>query len=500
MEVASIRPILAPATSIVCAVLIFLTGRSTFQRRLWSILASVTKFLIVISMLPGSLRGVIYTSKLVTMTPNIVLEFRVDALGQFFSLVSSTLWIVTTIYAIGYMEPEHHKVRFFGFFALCVSTTVGIAYAGNLFTLFIFYEMLTICTYPLVIHEETPEAMKAGRKYLIYTLTGGVVILLAMALTYHLAGNLSLGQTGILSVKDGVNTLRVLFAMYMVGFGVKAAIMPLHGWLPSAMVAPVPVSSLLHAVAVVKAGAFGILRVIYNVFGAKLVAQLGVGEVLVYAAVITIIGGSVMALLQDNLKRRLAYSTVSQLSYIVLGAALLTPAAATASVVHLANQAFQKITLFFCAGAIQRRTGIQKVSEMAGLGFKMPLTMATFTVAALGFMGVPIFAGFITKFYLSLGALAAQKPWIVVVMMVSALLNAAYFLPPIYLAFFKDPLDKDKTFGESKWSLLFPCLITALYVVLLGAFANTPGLPLALASKAVDTVFGLRLNTVVGLR
>lgn len=443
-------------------------------------------------MLPGSLRGIVYTSKLVTMTPNIVLYFRVDALGQFFSLVSSTLWVITTIYAIGYMEPEHHKVRFFGFFALCVSTTVGIAYAGNLFTLFIFYEMLTICTYPLVIHEETPEAMKAGRKYLVYTLSGGVLILLAMALTFRLAGTLALNQPGILSIKYGVNTLRVLFAMYMVGFGVKAAIMPLHGWLPSAMVAPVPVTALLHAVAVVKAGAFGILRVIYNIFGADLVRQLGVGEVLAYVAAITIIGGSLMALLQDNLKRRLAYSTVSQLSYIVLGAALLTPAAATASIVHLANQAFQKITLFFCAGAIHRRTGVQNVSEMAGLGFKMPFTMAAFTVGALGFMGVPIFAGFITKWNLSLGGLEAGKLWVVIVMMISALLNAAYFLPPIYLAYFKRPSDGDMRFQEAHWTLLYPLIVAALYVILLGAFANTPGLPLSLASKAVDIVLKLR--------
>jgi multicomponent Na+:H+ antiporter subunit D len=199
-----------------------------------------------------------------------------------------------------------------------------------------------------------------------------------------------------------------------------------------------------------------------------------------------------MALLQDNLKRRLAYSTVSQLSYIVLGAALLTPAAATAAVVHLANQAFQKITLFFCAGAIHRRTGIQNVSEMAGLGFKMPLTMAAFTVAALGFMGVPIFAGFITKWNLSLGGLQEGKLWVVIVMMVSALLNAAYFLPPIYLAYFREPPDQNKSFGEAKWSLLLPSLVTALYVILLGAFANIPGLPLSLASKAVDIVLRLK--------
>ncbi|HSQ22386.1 MAG TPA: proton-conducting transporter membrane subunit, partial [Coriobacteriia bacterium] len=347
MEVIDARVALAPAISLTCAALVFASGDRTFWRRFWSLSAAVAKLVIVMSMLPGALRGVVYTFRLVEFTEGVGLAFRADALGMFFSVVSSTLWLVTTIYAIGYMEREPNRVRFFGFFALCVSTTVGVAFAENLLTMFLFYETLTICTYPLVIHDETPDAMRAGRKYLAYTLTGGAFVLLGSIITYQLAGTMTLSQPGILSLESGRLTLTLLFIALIAGFGVKAAIMPLHGWLPSAMVAPTPVSALLHAVAVVKVGAFGILRVIYNVFGVGLLRELGLCDWLAALAAFTILAGSLVAIFQDNLKRRLAFSTVSQLSYIVLGAALLTPLAATAAIVHIANQAFAKITMFF---------------------------------------------------------------------------------------------------------------------------------------------------------
>jgi multicomponent Na+:H+ antiporter subunit D len=492
MEVASLRPLLAPAVSMACAILVFLTGKSALWRRFWSLGAAATKLGIVLSMLPAALRGTIFYTELAPFTPGISISFRVDQLGLFFGLVSSTLWIVTTIYAIGYMEPEHAKVRFFGFFALCVSTTVGIAFAGNLFTLFIFYELLTIATYPLVIHEETPEAMKAGRKYLIYTLTGGTVLLLCMAYTFYLSGTLTLSETGIFSqsvIAHNSRNLMLLFAAFMVGFGVKAAIMPLHGWLPSAMVAPTPVSALLHAVAVVKAGVFGISRVIYNIFGLTLVKDLGVGMILAYVACFTIITASLLALLQDNFKRRLAYSTIGQLSYIVMGAAIGTPAAVTGSIVHIANQAFQKITMFFVAGSIQRKTGKTQISQMVGIGHKMPITMACFTISALGFIGVPLIAGFITKWYLCLGSLQAGTFFFLIVMLISSLLNAAYWLPIIYSAYFREPLDGDKKMNEAHWTMLYPCIFCAVYAIALGTFAEVPGLPLSLARAFVRMLF-----------
>ena len=484
MEYADIRPLLAPTISLMCAILIFLTGDSDFSRKFWSLSASTLKFLIVMSMLPGSLKGIIYFTQLIPFAPGIDINFRVDPLGMFFASVSSTLWLITTIYALAYMKPEHAQKRFFGFFALAVSTTVGISFSGNLFTLFIFYELLTIVTYPLVIHEETPEALRAGKKYLIYTLPAGALILLAICVTFYLTGTTTLSQNGILSLKYGTKTLAFLFVAYIAGFGVKAAIMPLHSWLPSAMVAPTPVSALLHAVAVVKAGAFGILRIIFNVFGVELLKQLGFCNYLAYMAAFTIIAASLMALLQENLKRRLAYSTVSQLSYIILGASLLTPAGAMGGIVHLANQAFQKITMFFVAGSIERKTGKRNISEMVGIGYKMPFTMAAFTLASLGFMGVPLLTGFITKWYICLGALEAQKPIFVGVMLLSALLNAAYWLPIVYIAFFKKPPDGDTTRDEASPSMLYPCIICALYIIALGTFAEIPGLPLSLAKTA----------------
>ncbi|MDP3013826.1 MAG: monovalent cation/H+ antiporter subunit D family protein [Candidatus Subteraquimicrobiales bacterium] len=490
-EVIDIRPLIAPGISILCAFLIFWKGENTFLRRFFSLSAAVTKWIIVLSMFPGSLRGIIYTYELLPFAPGMSLNLRVDALGMFFSVVSSTLWIITTVYAIGYMEGEHARRRFFAFFALCVSTTVGIAYAGNLFTLFIFYEMLTISTYPLVIHEETPEAMKAGRKYLVYTLTGGAVILFATVMTFYLAETTTLSQNGILSIKHGVHTLTILFALFIVGFGVKAAIMPLHGWLPSAMVAPTPVSALLHAVAVVKAGVFGIIRIIYNIFGVKLMGELGVGPILGWVACITIVCASIMALLQDEFKKRLAYSTISQLSYIVLGASILNVTGAIGAIVHIVNQAFMKIVMFFVAGSIAKKTGKNNISEMQGIGIKMPITMATFTVAAVGMMGLPPTAGFITKWYLLNGALEMSPAQIgfVVVLLLSSFLNASYFLPIVYRAYFVKPLDGDVTVNEAHWTMLIPCIICAFYIIGLGLFIELPLVPFQLAKTAAEQFF-----------
>jgi len=491
VEVYDIRPILAPTISLVCAGMVFLVGRNKHWRRFWMLSAAVLKLVVVMSMLPGSLRGIVYVFDMIDFTPGIGIGFRADALGMFFAVVSSTLWLFTTIYAIGYMKGEGQRVRFFGFFALCVSTTVGLAFAENLLTFFIFYEMLTICTYPLVIHDETPEAFRAGRKYLTYTLIGGACILVGAVMVFDATGTLSLSQPGILSTDISYNTLALIFALLIGGFSVKAAVMPLHGWLPSAMVAPTPVTALLHAVAVVKAGAFGILRTIYNVFGVDVLEDVGFTIPLAAIAGFTIIAASLVAIFQDNFKRRLAFSTISQLSYIVLGAALLTPFAATAAIVHIANQAFPKITMFFVAGAIQRKTGKTTVHELAGIGYRMPWTMGAFSVAAMSFIGMPLFAGFITKWYLSLGALESADYWVLIVMVVSSMLNAAYFLPIIYLAFFKAPPGTEMHVDEAPPTLLVPILICAAYVIILGTTAQVPGMPFSLAEAAVHFVFGL---------
>lgn len=491
VEVWDIRPALAPMVSFVCALLVFIGGSRAGWRRFWSMSAALLKFIIVASMLPGTVGGVAYTFRFAEFAPGIGIGFRADALGMAFATVSSLLWVVATVYSIGYMKGERSLGRFFGFFALCVSATVALALAENLLTLFIFYEVLTISAYPLVVHDETPEALRAGRTYLTYTLTGGGVILLGIAMTYVVSdGVLAFGHNGIVPPDTTPAVLAILFVMLTLGFGVKAAIMPLHGWLPRAMVAPTPVSALLHAVAVVKAGAFGVVRTVHDVFGVELLRQTWLPDALAYLAAFTIIAASVMALLQDNLKRRLAYSTVSQLSYVLLGIALLNPWAAVAAVVHIANQAVQKVTMFFAAGAIQRTTGKTNISEMSGIGRRMPATMGAFGVAALGFTGMPLLAGFISKWHMSVGGFDSGMWWVALVMAASALLNAAYWFPMLYLAFFK-PVSEEPTLGEARPSLLYPTLVCAVLVILLGLVSDLPGMPLSIARTAVAQAFGM---------
>jgi len=492
----SIRPALAVLLSLIFSLMILATGsKHKNLREFWSIMAATSKFAIVLSMTPIILSGKIieYSPKLMALSPAISIVFRVDALSQFYASLSSGLWIVTTIYSIGYMRnlKEHNQTRYFFAFAVCVAATVGIAYAGNLFTLFIFYEMLSIGAYPLVIHHESDEAMRSGRKYLLYVLFGGVMVLGAMTMTYVLAGTLTFSQNGILAGTASPAFLRLLFLTFVMGFGVKSAIMPFHSWLPSAMVAPTPVSALLHAVAVVKAGVFGMTRLVYNIYGVDLMKELGLGFPLAIVASITILMGSVYALRQDNLKLRLAYSTISQLSYIILGIALLTPSGATGGILHIANQAVMKITLFFTAGAIYVHTGKKNISEMRGLGKKMPITFTCFAIGAVGMTGFPPTAGFITKWFIAVGALEAGHVIFVLVLLLSAMLNAAYFLPVVYNAFFKEPEAGDTEYDEAPWMMLGPIVVTTIVILILGAFANLPYTPLALAHVAVNEFFGL---------
>lgn len=401
-----------------------------------------------------------------------------DALAMLFVTLSAGLWLLTTIYALGYFEGKPHQGRFFAFFSLCVSATTGIALAGNLITFLIFYEILTLSTYPLLVHYGDRESLRAGRSYLAYTLTGGTVLLVAIVAAHGLAGPFEFDDGGVLTGAGSRAVLQGLFVLFIVGLGVKTALVPLHGWLPAAMVAPAPVSALLHAVAVVKAGAFGIVRVIYGVFGPSLCRQLGVLLPLSIVASITIIYGSLKALVQDDLKKRLAYSTVSQVSYIVLGVSMFGPIATMGGLVHLVHQGVMKITLFFCAGIFAESLGVHKVSEMHGIGRRMPWTMLAFTIGALGMIGLPPLAGFISKWYLALGAVDAERPWAVAVLLVSTALNAMYFLPIIYVGWFRrrtEPWPQDELGGRreaSPW-LLVPPLLTAAVTVLIGLFAAT---------------------------
>jgi multicomponent Na+:H+ antiporter subunit D len=454
-----------------------------------NVIAALTKLALVGILLFGVQAGEEYGFTYAVL-PGLDFAFKVDALALLFITLSAVLWLFTTIYAIGYLEGSPHRSRFFGFFSLCVTATMGIAMAGNLFTFFIFYELLTLATFPLVVHRGTPQALRGGTIYLAYTLGGGALLLGGIVWLHSLLGHTGFAHGGVLAALDSSAhwQLQAIFLLLIAGVGVKAALVPLHGWLPQAMVAPAPVSALLHAVAVVKAGAFGIVRIVYEVYGIEFAQSLDLLTPLAVAAAITIVWGSLRALFQDDLKKRLAYSTISQVSYIALGVALFGPIGTIGGLVHLVHQGIMKITLFFCAGNYAETLGIHKVSEMDGVGRRMPLSTLAFSVAALGMMGVPFTAGAVSKAWLMDGATAAGMEWAVWVLWTSSLLNAAYFLPILYRAWFrKQPAvwhgERIKARGrrETAWLLLLPPLVTASAVLAAGLFADASWSPLAWA-------------------
>ena len=454
-----LRPLLAVLVSFVATAFIVASYRSPNVREGWTLLAALVKFGIVASMLPGVLDGAVYETSIATFLPGIEFALRADALGMLFAFLASGLWIVTSFYSIGYMRgnDEINQTRYFAAFAVSLSATMGIAFAGNLVTIFVFYELLSIATYPLVAHDETDEARSAGRKYLAYTMFGGGVLVLAgTVMVYWLAGTVAFTAGGIQELANADPGLAMIaFFLLAIGFGVKAGIMPLHQWLPEAMVAPTPVSGLLHAVAVVKSGAFGVSRVILDVFGPELVFSLSLpfgftaGLVMSTIGAITLTAASLIALRKDHLKQRLAYSTVSQLSYIVLGLGLFGWYGLVGALLHIPAHAFMKLTLFFCAGCIHVETHTDYISQMAGIGKRMPVVMGAFTVAALGMAGIPLLAGFVSKYYMLIGGIqmgAELTPvayYLVGALLLSGVLNVAYFWPVIYTAFFESEDEHD---------------------------------------------------------
>jgi multicomponent Na+:H+ antiporter subunit D len=494
IDTASWLPLFVLLTSLVTALLIFVLGEE--QQRLRTTLnmaGSILKIALIAVITAGVLEGREYETRW-SWLPGLDFVLRVDPISLLFAALSSLLWLLTTIYAIGYLEGSPHRSRFFGFFGLCVTATMGVALAGNLITFFIFYEMLTVATYPLVIHRATPRALAAGRTYLLYTLGGGTVLLAGVAWLQTFAGPVEFVSGGVLDefAVSHRGPLVGVFVLLMIGLGVKAAIVPLHGWLPVAMVAPAPVSALLHAVAVVKAGAYGIVRVVYDLYGLELAFALGVLTPLAVMASVTIVYGSIRALSEGELKRRLAYSTVSQLSYIVLGVAIFGPMATMGGLVHLMHQGFMKITLFFCAGNLAETLGIHHVHEMRGVGRRMPLTMGAFTIAAFGMMGVPPLAGFISKWHLGVGGVQADQPWVILVLAASSLLNAMYFLPIVLAAWFPAAeSDWERPAGrlETHWMLLLPALATAAIVIGAGVFAAWQFSPLGMTRIIVERMY-----------
>lgn len=459
-------------------VLVALTGRNPNVREAVTLLIAVATFGVVLTLLPDVLAGGRPEVVVVTILPGLALAFKVEPLGMLFAMVASGLWIVTSVYAIGYMRGHHedNQTRFFAFFAFAISAALGVAFARNMFTLFIMYEVLTFSTYPLVTHHRTEAAKRGGRIYMgILVSTSVSFLLLAMVWTWYLTGTLEFTPGGILSGKASEGVIMVLLGLYAFGTG-KAALMPFHKWLPSAMVAPTPVSALLHAVAVVKAGVFTVMKVIVYVFGTDLLSQSGVSVWLMYVAGFTILVGSLVAMTKDNLKARLAYSTISQLSYIVLGAALANEWGVIGGSMHIAMHAFGKITLFFCAGAIMVATHKTEISDMDGIGRVMPVTIFCFFIGSLSVIGLPPMGGSWSKWYLALGAADAQQMLLVAVLMVSSLLNIIYLIPIVARGFFmplkQDPHHPLEGIHEAPLLCVLPICLTSLGCLVLFFYAD----------------------------
>ena len=468
-NIVSYTPLLVVLVSAIAIIPISFSSRKPNIREFWTLLAASAKFLLVVSMLPWILDGNTYELTLFKVLPGLAIQFKVDAFGMLFALVASSLWIITSVYSIGYMRGlnEHAQTRYFKFFALSLSATLGVAFASNLFTLYLFYEMLSLSTFPLVTHHQDEEARSGGRKYLTYLLGTSIgFVLPAMLITYAITGDLTFSSEGVFVGKTIVFPLWILLLLFLFGFA-KAGIMPFHSWLPVSMLAPTPVSALLHAVAVVKVGVFCIVRVLTGIFGVDLLIAENLNTVVVFIAGFTVITSSLIALTQDSLKRRLAFSTIGQLSYIVMGVGLASKLGVIGGMTHIAMHAFGKITLFFCAGAIFVATGKKYISEMVGIGKRMPITMFAFFIGSLSVIGLPPAGGLISKWYMVLGALEADKIAILVIYLVSSLLNAAYFLPIVYKAFFCTPeesLFEDKIEEAPKWCVI-PPVVTALCTI-----------------------------------
>jgi multicomponent Na+:H+ antiporter subunit D len=500
-SIESVRPVLALCCPLTAAFLILASRKHPNLREGWTMLAAVAQFLIILSLVFDirELDGGVIEYYLFTILPGVDFGFKIDAFGLIFAITSGSLWILVSSYSIGYMRSlhEHAQTRYYFCFALAILGAEGVAMSANLLTMFIFYEVLTVSTYPLVAHDQTDEALFGGRKYLAYLLTAGVFFLAAVLLTYSFVGTTDFRNGGILSADAAsAPALVVLFFFFMLGF-IKAAWMPFHSWLPTAMVAPTPVSALLHAVAVVKAGVFCIVRVVCYIYGVDLMSHLGLAIPLATIAGFTMLTASLFAIAQDNLKRRLAYSTISQLSYIIFGVSLLTPMGIQGAMLHIPFHGFMKITLFMCAGSIMVASGKKNISEMGGIGRIMPFTMFAFTIGALGMAGAPPVCGFVSKWYMCVGTLQADKLVLLAVLLISSLLDIIYFFPIIYTAFFGKP--KDVTASVHEWKpkikesspfMVAPLVITAICSIIFCIPNPVSEVVLSLARIAVTSLGG----------
>lgn len=502
MTILSIRPFLAVVVSLAAAFLILVFGNRVKPnvREAVTLLAAVIKAALVFSMVPAVLKGNEYYFCLWEIADGVELAFRTDAAGMVFACVASGLWIVTSVYSIGYMRGHHEKNQtgYFAAFAVCLSSAIGISFAANLVTFFMFYEMLTVATYPLVAHYRDDKAKASGRKYLAYTLISGQMFFAAIAAVYVIYGTCDFRAGGFIEPGSLSGGLMLLLFFLMIGGGaVKAGVMPLHGWLPAAMVAPTPVSALLHAVAVVKAGAFCVLRVVCYVFGPDTVSSCGADKILAWFAVATILLSSFVAMRKDNLKARLAFSTIGQLSYIVLGISVLAPYSIAGAMFHIVAHAFLKITLFMCAGAIYVTAGLSEISTMGGLAKRMPVTCTCFALASVGIAGLPLLAGFVSKFNIIRGALLMGKPIFAAVLVAAALLALSYLIPVVRIFFGKGSQPaacSEHTvhtgYTDAAAAMLVPIAITAAVSLVLGVMPDAGPHLYDLAVIAAEAIAG----------
>ena len=483
MDTTGLTPLLALLVPVVGAAGVALLRRHPPARELCGILAGIAQLGLVATMVPAVRDGGTVSVTLSTFLPEVSIALRADALGIVLAGTAAVLWVLTTVYAMGYFgtAPDPAVTRFHFYLCLTMAATIGVAFSANLITLFLFYEVMTVITYPLVTLTGTPEAIRGGRRYLAYQLGSAIAFLLpAIVLTYIEAGTFDFVPGGIFGPDASGVLLVIVYVFFLLGIA-KAALMPVHSWLPAAMVAPVPVSALLHAVAVVNVGVFCVMRVVLDVYGSDLTGDLGLGVLTLVLTSATILVASLYALRLDNLKGILAYSTIGQLSYMMLGVALLSPAGRTGAILHLVGHSFSKITLFFAVGSIYLATHRALASELRGIGRQLPWTMTAFAIGALSIIGLPPTVGFVAKYFLFVGAVEAGQWAALVVLSVSTLLSAAYYLRILRSALFDAPvaahtgstgatagLLRPPTVTERGALVVAPMLVTAAVTLLLG--------------------------------
>jgi multicomponent Na+:H+ antiporter subunit D len=436
----------------------------TRYRRSWgensALVVCSAPFFLVVGMAPSILQGEILTSSYKVFSLPFSITFRVDIFSFFMALIITFLWMLAAFYSRGYLAHGHAHARYYSFLVVVLAGTLGAVLAGDLIGFLLFFEIMAVASYVLIVHEEDPAAMFAGAKYLYLAVAAGLAVFLGILITYFMAGDLSLGRGPLIT--EGSLLALMAFIAFIVGMGIKAGMFPLHVWLPDAHpAAPAPVSALLSGV-MIKLGAYGLIRVFYDVFSLEFLRARGWNKITLVLAVITILLGSALALRQDDLKRRLAYSSIAQIGYVLLGLSLLTERALAGAVFHIFTHAFMKGCLFMCAGAIIVQTGKRKISELKGIGLQMPLTMICFTMAALSMVGIPPFNGFVSKWEISMGALDIGQPLYVFLLILSSLLNAAYYFPIVVAAFFAVPDKEKRKSREAPVIMVAPMVILAL--------------------------------------